>query len=227
MSQFWNSFFFGIYPYIAGAVFLLGSLVRFDTDPYSWKSGSSQFLRRRGMMFASNSFHIGVLLLFAGHFFGLLTPHEAYESFGLTPPMKQALAIAAGSVAGTLAAVGGLWLLVRRLTDERVKAAGSFMDTAILVILVVQLGLGLWSIPASASHPDGSAMLALAAWAQHTVTFQSGAADFIAGVEPVFKCHLILGMTIFLLFPFTRLVHIWSVPIAYLSRSYQLVRRQG
>lgn len=227
MNQFWNSFFFGIYPYIAGAVFLLGSLVRFDSEPYSWKSGSSQFLRRRGMLFASNAFHIGVLMLFLGHFVGLLTPHELYESYGLTAASKQILAMSAGAFAGTLAILGGLYLLWRRLTDDRVKAAGSFMDSAILVILVAQLALGLWSIPASASHPDGSAMLVLAAWAQHTVTFQAGAADLVAGVEPVFKLHLILGQTIFLIFPFTRLVHIWSLPIAYLGRSYQLVRRNG
>ncbi|HIJ63909.1 MAG TPA: respiratory nitrate reductase subunit gamma [Rhodospirillaceae bacterium] len=225
MSQSWNGFFFGIYPYIAGAVFLIGSLVRFDLEPYSWRSGSSQFLRRHGMQLASNAFHIGVLLLFAGHFVGLLTPHEAYEAFGLTPSAKQVLAMSAGAIAGTLAMAGGLFLLFRRLTDDRVRAAGSFMDTAILVILVIQLALGLWSIPASAAHPDGSTMLLLAGWAQGVVTFQSGAADVIAGVEAVFKLHLILGMTIFLLFPFSRLVHIWSVPIAYVGRRYQLVRR--
>ena len=225
MSQSWNGFFFGIYPYIAGAVFLIGSLVRFDLEPYSWKSGSSQFLRRRGMQLGSNAFHIGVLLLFAGHFVGLLTPHEAYEAFGLTPSAKQILAMSAGAIAGTLAMAGGLFLLFRRLTDDRVRAAGSFMDTAILVILVIQLALGLWSIPASAAHSDGSTMLLLAAWAQGVVTFQSGAADVIAGVEAVFKLHLILGMTIFLLLPFTRLVHIWSVPVAYVGRRYQLVRR--
>ncbi len=227
MSQFWNHFFFGIYPYIAFAVFCIGSVVRFDYEPYSWKSGSSQFLRRRGMLLASNAFHVGVLLLLFGHFVGLLTPHEVYGAFGLTPAAKQVLAMTAGAIAGTLAAAGGLFLLYRRLTDDRVSAAGSPMDVVILALLVVQLGLGLVSIHFSAQHPDGSAMLALAGWAQTVVTFGSGAADFVAGVETVFKLHLILGMTIFLVFPFTRLVHIWSMPLSYLGRRYQLVRRGG
>ena len=96
------------------------------------------------------------------------------------------------------------------------------------MILFVQLVLGLLTIPFSAQHMDGSSMLALASWAQHLVTFQGGAAGFVAGEALVFKLHLVLGLTIFLLFPFTRLVHVWSVPIQYLTRSgYQIVRKRG
>jgi nitrate reductase gamma subunit len=220
-------FFFGIYPYIAGAVFLVGSLVRFDYEPYSWKSGSSQFLRRRGMLFASNAFHIGVILLLSGHFVGLLTPHELYGALGLTPAVKQVLAMTAGGISGTLAFFGMVFLIYRRLTDDRVRAAGSAMDTLILLLLFVQLVLGLCTIPVSAHHGDGSMMLALSGWAQHVATFRGDAAALVADAEPVFRIHLVLGMTILLLFPFTRLVHIWSVPLAYLSRRYQLVRRRG
>lgn len=220
-------FFFGIYPYIAGAVFLVGSLVRFDYEPYTWKSGSSQFLRRRGMLFASNAFHIGIIFLLTGHFVGLLTPHEVYGALGLTPAAKQVMAMTAGGIAGTLAFFGMIFLVYRRLTDARVRAAGSPMDTAILLLLFVQLVLGLCTIPVSAHHAEGSAMLALAGWAQHVVTFRGDAANMVAEVEPVFKIHLVLGMTILLLFPFSRLVHIWSVPLGYLGRRYQLVRRRG
>jgi nitrate reductase gamma subunit len=222
-----NVFLFGIYPYIAGAVFLIGSLIRFDYEPYTWKSGSSQFLRRRGMRFSSNAFHIGVLALFLGHFVGLLTPHEAYEALGLAPATKQVGAMTAGGIAGTLAFIGMVYLIYRRLTDERVRAAGSRMDTFILLLLFVQLVIGIATIHASAQHLDGSEMLLLADWAQHVVTFRGGAADLLAGVEPIFKLHLAIGMTIFLVFPFTRLVHIWSVPFAYLTRRYQLVRRRA
>jgi len=222
-----DTFFFGIYPYIAGAVFLIGSLVRFDYEPYTWKSGSSQFLRRRGMRAASNAFHLGVLALFGGHLVGLLTPHELYTAAGLTPPVKQMIAMTAGGIAGSLAFCGMVFLIWRRLTDDRVRAAGTTMDTAILLLLFVQLVLGLASIPASAHHADAAGMLALADWAQHIVTFRGGAAQLVAGVDTVFKLHLALGMTIFLVFPFSRLVHIWSVPFAYLTRRYQLVRRRA
>lgn len=222
-----NFFLFGIYPYVAIAVFLAGSLVRFDYEPYTWKSGSSQFLRGRGMWFASNAFHIGIILLLGGHAVGLLTPHGLYSAFGLSAETKQLLAMTAGGIFGTLCLFGMVLLVYRRLTDDRVRSAGSAMDTAILLLLFAQLILGLLTIPASASHHDAGVMLALAEWAQRIVTFRSGAAEMVAGTDLVFQVHLVLGMTIVLLFPFSRLVHIWSVPLAYLVRHYQLVRRRG
>ena len=226
MSQLHNVLF-GIYPYIAGAVFLAGSLVRFDYEPYSWRSGSSQMLRQRGMVVASNCFHIGILALFLGHFVGLLTPSWVYTGLGLSVPAKQQLAIIAGGVFGSLCFVGMTMLVVRRLTDDRVRAAGGRMDTVILLLLYAQLILGLFSIAVSAGHPDGSVMLALAHWAQAIVTFQGDAAAHVAEVHWLYKMHLTLGLTMFLLFPFSRLVHIWSAPFGYVLRSYQLVRRRG
>lgn len=222
-----NFFLFGIFPYIAIAVFLIGSLVRFDYEPYTWKSGSSQFVRRKGMLFASNAFHIGIILLLSGHAVGLLTPHGLYSALGLSAETKQVLAMTAGGIFGTLCLVGMVILLHRRLTDERVKVAGSRMDTFILLLLFVQLLLGLMTIPVSASHHDASIMLALAEWAQRIVTFRSGAAELVAQTGLIFQLHLIVGMIIVLVFPFTRLVHIWSVPLGYLGRRYQLVRRRG
>jgi nitrate reductase gamma subunit len=222
-----NFFFFGVYPYIAIAVFLIGSLVRLDYEPYTWKSGSSQFLRRRGMLFASNAFHIGIILLLTGHAVGLLTPHAVYSAFGLSAETKQALAMTAGGIFGTVCLFGMAFLLHRRMTDERVKAAGSTMDTVILLLLMVQLVVGLATIPASAAHHDAGVMLALAEWAQRIVTFRSGADELVAGAGMVFRLHLVIGLTILLLFPFSRLVHIWSVPLAYLGRRYQVVRRRG
>ena len=222
-----NFLLFGLYPYIAIAVFLVGSLIRFDYEPYTWKSGSSQFLTRRGMLFASNAFHIGIILLLSGHAVGLLTPHAVYSAFGLSAETKQVLAMTAGGIFGTLCLCGMLFLVWRRLTDDRVRAAGSRMDTVILLLLFAQLLLGLATIPASASHHDAGVMLALAEWAQRIVTFRSGAAEQVMATDLVFQAHLVLGMTLVLLFPFSRLVHIWSVPVAYLVRRYQLVRRRG
>jgi nitrate reductase gamma subunit len=97
------------------------------------------------------------------------------------------------------------------------------------VLLLVQLALGLLTIPFSAQHLDGAEMLKLVGWAQRIWTFQGGAADLIANVSIVFKLHLALGLTIFLLFPFTRLVHIWSgfASIFYVLRPYQLMRSRG
>ena len=133
----------------------------------------------------------------------------------------------AGGIFGTVCLVGLIMLLYRRLTNKRIHATSRFSDTMILVVLLVQLVLGLITIPFSAQHLDGSSMIALANWAQHIVTFRSGAAAFIVNEAWVFKLHLVLGMGIFVLFPFTRLVHIWSVPVQYITRSnYQIVRKR-
>jgi nitrate reductase gamma subunit len=223
-----NQFLFGIYPYICLAVFFLGSLARFDREQYTWRSGSSQLLRRRQLRWGSNLFHVGVLFLLFGHFFGMLAPHWAYEHF-LSAGNKQLLAMISGGIAGVLAIIGLTILLHRRLADPRIRATSSPMDVALLFILWVQLALGLATVPLSGQHLDGSMMLVLAEWAQRIVTFQSGAAELVAGVPWVFKLHMVLGLTIFLIFPFSRLVHIWSglASVAYLTRAYQIVRQRG
>jgi nitrate reductase gamma subunit len=223
-----NQFLFGIYPYLCLSVFLIGSLVRFDREQYTWRSGSSQLLRARQLRWGSNLFHIGVLFLLFGHFFGMLTPHWAYEPF-MTAGAKQILAMVSGGIAGVLAFVGLTILLHRRLADPRIRATSSSMDILVVVLLWVQLALGLLTVPFSAQHLDGSMMLVLAAWAQRIVTFRPGAADLVANAPWVFKLHMFLGLTIFLVFPFSRLVHIWSglAAVTYVTRAYQIVRQRG
>ncbi len=226
MSEYLNSFFFGIFPYIAVGSMIFGSILRYDREPYSWKADSSQLLSRKGLRLGSNLFHVGILLLFFGHLVGLLTPHWAYEPF-ITAGQKQLLAMTAGGIFGTMCFVGMVILIWRRTTNDRVRATTKFMDMAILLILFVQLILGLLTIPESAKHLDGSSMIALAEWAQHIVTLRGGAADFIVHEPLIFKLHIVLGLTIFLIFPFTRLVHVFSAPFKYLLRSgYQIVRKR-
>jgi len=220
-----HNFMFGYYPYICLTIFFLGSLIRFDRDQYTWKSDSSQMLRAGTLRWGSNLFHIGVLFLFFGHFAGLLTPHFIYEHF-ISAPDKQMVAIVSGGSAGLLCFIGLSLLLHRRLFDPRIRATSRPMDIAILVILWLQLTLGLITLPFSLHHSDGSAMMALGEWAQRIVTFRPDAAVQIIAVEWVYKAHLIMGMTIFLLFPFSRLVHVWSgfASVSYLARPYQVVR---
>ncbi|MDE2184607.1 MAG: respiratory nitrate reductase subunit gamma [Alphaproteobacteria bacterium] len=228
MSAWVNTFLFGIYPYICFSVFLIGSVIRFDREQYTWRSQSSQLLRRRQLIWGSNLFHVGILMLLFGHTGGLLTPVAVFEALGISHTAKQLTAIVIGGVAGTMCLVGLVMLLHRRLMDPRIRRTSSFADIAVLAILLAQLSLGLGSIHVSLHHLDGSEMVALMNWAQHVVTLRSGAADFVAGVSPIFKIHLVLGMTIFLIFPFTRLVHFLSAPIWYLGRKgYQIVRRAG
>ena len=224
-----HNFLFGIYPYIALAIFFLGSLIRFDREQYSWKSDSSQLLRLRHLRLGSNLFHVGILFLFFGHAAGLLTPHHVYEAFGLSTPNKQMLAIISGGLAGLMCLAGILILLYRRLTDARIRATSKPMDIFILLWILATLLLGLISIFYSLQHKEGGVMLALGAWAQHIVTFRGGAADFLVDVDVIYRVHLLFGMTLFVLFPFSRLVHVWSgfAATTYLTRAWQLVRPRG
>ena len=219
-----HSFLFVVYPYICLAVFLMGSLARFDRDQYTWKTDSSQLLRQGQLRWGSNLFHIGILFLFFGHAVGLLTPHFFYESF-LTPGQKQMIAVTAGGIAGFVCFIGLSLLLHRRIFDPRIRLTSHRTDLMILVILWVQLVLGLITLPYSLGHRDGALMLVLADWAQGIVTFRPDGSGLV-GIDWPYQVHLVLGMTIFLLFPFSRLVHVWSGfgALAYIARPYQVVR---
>ncbi|MDA8247766.1 MAG: respiratory nitrate reductase subunit gamma [Rhodospirillales bacterium] len=225
MSPWLNTALYGAYSYVALAVFLIGSLLRFDHSQYTWRTGSSQLLRRRQMLWGSNLFHVGILAIFAGHCVGLLTPVAVFDALGVSHMFKQLLAMTFGGIAGVACWVGIALLAHRRLFDARIRTTSSFGDIAILLLLWVQLTLGLATIPVSAHHLDGHEMVKFMNWAQGILTLHPGAAALIADVDPVFRLHLFLGLTVFLVFPFTRLVHVWSVPVWYLGRpGYQVVR---
>lgn len=225
MYEYFHDLAFAVFPYIAGTVFLVGSLIRFEKSQYTWKSNTTQ-LMSGGPTFrlGINLFHIGIIALFFGHLFGLLTPTAVYTALGLTPGAKQLLAIIAGGIFGIITLVGVVILLHRRLTNPRVRKTSYPMDSFILILLAAQLVTGMMSIPVSVGHLDGQVMQQISAWAQGLVTFQTGAAATIYDIHWIYKVHMFLGMLMFLVFPFTRLVHIWSVPYSYIWRAYQLVR---
>lgn len=221
-----HQFFFGIYPYIAMVVFLLGSLVRFDRDQYTWRSESSQMLSTGLLRAGSNLFHLGIIGLFLGHFFGMLTPADLIHALGVTAPQKQLLAVVAGGILGSVCLIGLLLLIARRLGNERVRATSKPRDFLVLFWILGTLLLGLSTVPLSLEHRDGATMLKLMAWAQHVVTFRGDAASLIADVSLVFRVHMVAGMTLFIIFPFTRLVHVWSgfAAAGYVIRPWQVVR---
>ena len=223
-----NTLLFGIYPYITLAVLIIASIIRYDREQYTWKTGSSQLLESKELKRGSRAFHIGVIMVLLGHFVGLLTPAEVWHVVGIEASHKQLIAMGLGGVFGLLCFYGLTILIKRRLTNPRIRATSSKMDIAVLLLLYVQLILGLLSIFVSAGHLDGAEMLLLMSWAQNIVTLDGAeAAAAIAQVHWIYKLHVFLGMSLFLVFPFSRLVHIASVPIQYLSRSYQVVRSKS
>ncbi|MCX2793511.1 respiratory nitrate reductase subunit gamma [Microbulbifer thermotolerans] len=226
--NYFNTIFFGIYPFVAFTVFLLGSLIRYDRDQYTWRTGSSQLLEKKKLRLGSYLFHIGVLAILAGHFVGLLTPKAVWHLLGVEASTKQALAMGAGGLFGVICFIGMTILLHRRLANPRIRATSSRMDIVILLMLYVQLILGLLSIFVSAGHMDGAEMLKLMTWAQSIVTLNApGAVAAISEVHVIYKLHVFLGLTLFLVFPFSRLVHVWSIPLQYFRRNYQIVRAKA
>lgn len=221
-----HNFIFGVYPYIATTVFLLGSWIRFDHEQYTWKSDSSQLLSKRGMRFASNFFHYGIIGLFLGHVVGLLTPHGIFLAMGISDMTHQWIAMSAGAVFGVACLIGAITLWLRRLTNDRVRAASRWMDINILGWLALTATAGLLTLPASLINVeagDAATMIHLADWVQSVLTLQA-APELVRNVAPIYKIHMFLGMSVFLFFPFTRLVHIWSAPFGYLGRAWQIVR---
>lgn len=223
-----NTFFFGIYPYIALAVMFIGTWMRYDREQFTWKTSSSQLLEKKQLRRGSIAFHIGILAIFAGHFVGLLTPGEVWHVLGISAGTKQLIAIVAGGLAGIVCFYGMTVLILRRLNNPRIRANSSAMDIVILLLLYAQLILGLLSIFVSLGHMDGATMLLLMAWAQNTLTFDATTAiAAMTDVHWIFKLHITLGLTIFLVFPFTRLVHMFSVPVQYIRRQHQIVRQKA
>jgi len=221
-----NTLAFGLYPYLAGTVFIIGSWIRFDSEQYTWKADSSQLMSNRNMRLASNLFHIGIIGIFLGHLVGLLAPFAVWEAISLSSLGKQSIAMYGGGFLGILCLIGGSMLWWRRVTHPRVRAAGRTSDLFILTWIMITLLFGLATTFTTAHHAaQGSAdtMMTLAQWAKSIVLFNPQP-ELVAQTEAVFRWHLFFGMTLFLLFPFTRLVHIWSLPLGYLGRAYQIVR---
>ncbi len=225
MNEFINQLAFGWYPYLAVTVLVVGSIFRFDAHQFGWRSQSSQFLRKRQMVLGSNLFHMGILVLLMGHFIGLLTPINVFDAMGVSHSFKQTTALVVGGIAGLAAYVGCTLLLHRRLFDERIRKSSSWGDILVLVLLWVQLTLGLLTTWWTLEHLDGSEMVKFMGWANGILRLDPAAPQQLADVALVYKLHIILGLTLFLITPFTRLVHIWSAPIWFLLRpGYQIVR---
>lgn len=221
-----NYLIFGILPYAVLAVALIGTIARYERDPFTWKTSSSQLLRRKQLMWGSILFHVGIIILFFGHLIGLFTPVWVLDSLGIAHSLKQWVAVILGGVAGLAAFVGATMLLHRRLFDTRIRVNSSFADIGILAILWLQIVIGLGTIVLTLDHMDGGMMVLFMTWSQSVISLELNAWLEVINVHWLYKAHIVLGMVILALFPFTRLVHMLSVPIRYvtLRRGYQVVR---
>jgi nitrate reductase gamma subunit len=181
-------------------------------------------LRKRQFRWGSNLFHVGILVVIAGHFTGFLMPDWAVDWL-ISPAQHELLAMVVGGLAGLIAIIGLSVLIHRRLTDPRIRATSRRWDIAVILMLWAQLALGLLTVPVSALHMDGVLFVTLVAYTKGIVLLHPGVADLLVGTPLIYRVHILLGFTVFLVSPFTRLVHIWSAPVWYLARpGFQVVR---
>ena len=228
MQEQLDYFIFGIMPYIALTVLIVGSIARYERDPYTWKSSSSQLLRRKQLVWGSILFHVGIITVFGGHLVGLFTPVAVLDALGIPYVAKQWAAVVLGGVAGFTALIGATILIHRRASDPRIWRHTSFADIGILVLLWLQLFIGLATITLTLQHMDGVEMVRFMTWSQSVVTLNLNAWELVVDVNWLYKVHIFLGLLITILFPFTRLVHLisgFAAPFRYLLRpGYQIVR---
>lgn len=225
MENYVNNFLFTYLPHIAMAVFWFGLITRIVKTSRTIQAKSGQFLAGDGLKWGSNLFHYGIILVFIGHFTGLFTPEKLYHLV-MTTATKRVLAVSLGAVFGTLTFIGIIILIIRRFRNERIKLNSSPQDYFIIFLLLVEVGLGLASMVTTATSSVEN-YAALGEWAQKIITFQPDAGAVIAGHSLIYKLHIVTGLFIFIIFPYTKLMHIMVLPIAYFFRSgYQLVRRR-
>jgi nitrate reductase gamma subunit len=224
MDNFINNLLFTYLPHISMTLFWFGVITRIVKSPQSLQAESSQFLSKKGQRWGGNLFHYGILMVFIGHFTGLFTPENLYHLV-MTTATKRTLAITMGSIFGTSAFVGIIILLIRRLKNQRLRMNSKPQDFLLIVLLLVEMGLGLISIFITAGSSIEN-YAELGTWAQKVITFQPDAGAVIAGHSLIYKLHIVTGLFIFMIFPYTKLMHMLVMPVAYFFRSgYQLVRR--
>ena len=212
---------FTVFPYVCLATFVLGHAYRYVTDRYGWNARSSEFLEKQALYPGSLFFHWGIVLTFVGHAGGLLIPQRVFDLFGFDSEAHLSIAYWSGLPVGLAAFFGVLLLLRRRLTHPRISAVNRTNDTITIGALVVVIGTGLFNV----IFGHFNVLYSVAPWIRGIVTFTPDAM-LMKEVPLSFKIHVIAAWTLLAYSPFSRLIHIWSLPVTYFFRSHILFRRR-
>lgn len=219
-------------PYVVTLVFIVGMVWRYRYDRYGWTSRSSQLYESRLLRIASPLFHVGILLALAGHIGGLVIPASFTERIGISEHLYHLVAVALGSLAGVCVVVGMIALIYRRRTNFRVFTVTTRMDKLMYVVLGTVIALGTFNtlgiqLFGVGGFPDGyNYRETISVWFR-SVAYFSPKPELMAGAPVTFQLHIIASMTLIAITPITRLVHIFSVPIGYLTRPRLVYRSRG
>jgi nitrate reductase gamma subunit len=216
-----------IFPYVALAVFVVGTWWRYRADQFGWTTGSTQMFEQRILGWAGPAFHYGAIAAVGGHVIGLMIPKSFTEAVGMSESTYRWFSAIAGAVAGVVCAVGFVGLVYRRATNVRVRRTTSRTDLLVYLLLVVLIGLGCWMTIAHnliAEQPyDYRDSMSL--WWRSLFILQPDVAA-VQDANAVYQVHAVIAWAFWAVFPFSRLVHAWSIPLQYLGRPYILYRRR-
>lgn len=216
-----------ILPYVALATFVVGTWWRYRADQFGWTSGSTQLFESRILGWAGPAFHYGALAAVGGHVIGLMIPKSFTAAVGMSESTYRWFSAIAGAVAGAVCVVGFVGLVYRRATNTRVRRTTSRTDLAVYFLLVVLIGLGCWmtyghNLITKAPYDYRETM---SLWWRSLFILQPDVAA-VKDANGIYQIHAIIAWAFWALFPFSRLVHAWSIPLQYLGRPHILYRRR-
>jgi nitrate reductase gamma subunit len=220
-----DQFLWVVLPYIVLTIFIGGHFYRYQHDQFGWTSKSSEILEKKLLRVGSNLFHWGIIFVFFGHVMGLLIPVEVYEAMGVTEQQYHIVALTGGIPAGLCALAGIFILLYRRTTVRRLILTSSKGDWVSLFFLAIVILSGISATFLNINPKGFDYRTTIGPWLRSIFIFRADA-KLLSSVPVWFKIHLIAAMGIFAAWPFTRLVHVFSLPLRYLTRSYVIYRKR-
>lgn len=218
----WDFLAFLVFPYISLSVFVIGHLYRYFTDPFRWNARSSELLDKESLKYSSLLFHYGMVFTVVGHAGGMLIPQSLYDSVGISGEMHTRLAVMAGAVIGAAAIIGNFLLFRRRITNRRVLVNSTGNDLLTLGLLLFTGGIGTYNVFFGHFY----VLDTIAPWIRGIVTFTPDH-TLMRDVPFMYKLHILAAFALFAISPFTRLIHIWSLPLPYFLRNYVLFRKRS
>lgn len=220
-----DQFLWSFFPYIVITIFIGGHIYRYNHDQFGWTSKSSEFLEKKSLGIGSRLFHWGIIIVFGGHVMGIFIPASFYDSIGVSEEMYHAMAIGFGIPAGAVAVVGLTILLIRRLTVKRIKLTSTKSDFLVLFLLAIVMVSGLSSTLLNVDSHGFDYRTTISPWFRSVLMFRADP-SYMMEVPIWFKIHIVSALVIFIVWPFTRLVHVFSIPLRYLVRSYVVYRKR-
>jgi nitrate reductase gamma subunit len=218
--------FWLIIPYVCLTIFILGHIYRYNTDQFGWTAKSSEFIEKDNLLkWGSILFHYGIIFVFFGHVGGVLVPKRFYDTIGVSEEMYHFAAVWIGGLAGVATVVGGLLLTIRRLFKKRIARNSKAIDIITLLWIGVVVLAGFTNtVGYTATGGTFDYRENIGPWFRGLFYFNP--MPQLMAVAPIgFQIHVLTGFLLFALWPFTRLVHVWSLPLEYLSRKYVVYRK--